>query len=209
MDKETLWSTVEAERRALAADLEGIDPAAWDRDSLCEGWSVRDVVAHLVATARITPASFLPKLAGSGFSFKRMQAKDISAVRGPAPADTLAALRGVESVRKGPPGPPTTNLGETVVHAEDVRRPLGIRRDYPAAALAEVAEFYAGSNLIIGGKKRVAGLKLRATDQEWSHGDGPEVAGPTLALTMATAGRGRAYRDELSGPGVETLLSRA
>jgi hypothetical protein len=70
-----------------------------------------------------------------------------------------------------------------------------------------VTAFYAGSNVLIGGKRRVAGLTLRATDTDWSHGSGPLVEGPAVALMLATTGR-RAALADLRGPGVETLRSR-
>ncbi|HEX9546882.1 MAG TPA: hypothetical protein VF942_06065 [Acidimicrobiales bacterium] len=70
-----------------------------------------------------------------------------------------------------------------------------------------MATFYKGSNLIIGAKKRIAGLKLTATDVDWSTGDGPDASGPILSLVMAMTGRKAALGD-LSGPGVETLRSR-
>ena len=64
-----------------------------------------------------------------------------------------------------------------IVHSEDIRRALGSRHTYPTDAAMQVADFYKGSNLLIGAKNRIAGLKLRATDADWSHGDGPQVAG--------------------------------
>ena len=70
-----------------------------------------------------------------------------------------------------------------------------------------VADFYKGSSLVIGTKKRIAGLQLTATDVDWSHGEGPEVTGPMASLLMAMAGRKEAISD-LSGDGVETLSSR-
>ncbi len=70
-----------------------------------------------------------------------------------------------------------------------------------------LADLYTGSNLLIGAKKRVAGLTLRATDAEWSTGTGPEVAGPTIAIVMAMTGRTVAF-DDLEGDGVDTLRER-
>ena len=72
---------------------------------------------------------------------------------------------------------------------------------------AKVAEFYKRSNLVLGAKKRIAGLKLRATDADWTHGDGPEVSGPMVSLVMAMTGRKAAIED-LKGDGVDTLRSR-
>jgi uncharacterized protein (TIGR03083 family) len=98
-------------------------------------------------------------------------------------------------------------LGETIIHSEDIRRPLGIKHDYPADALIQVADFFKTSNLIIGTKRRIDGLTLRATDATWSHGTGPEVSGPMLSLVMAMTGRKPALED-LSGEGVATLRDR-
>jgi uncharacterized protein (TIGR03083 family) len=98
-------------------------------------------------------------------------------------------------------------LGETIVHAEDIRRSLGLRHDYPTDALVEVADFYKRSNLVMGSKRRIDGVALRATDAKWSNGTGPEVSGPMVALLMALTGR-KAALDELSGEGVATLRER-
>jgi len=161
----------------------------------------------MTATAKISPPQFFVKMIGSGFSLKRMQTKDIAVARGSSPADTLSRFKAEVSSTKHPPGPNETWLGEVVIHAEDIRRPLGITHDYPIDDVAAVATFYKGSNLIIGAKKRIAGLKLTATDVDWSTGDGPNVSGPILSLVMAMTGRKAALGD-LSGPGVETLRSR-
>jgi uncharacterized protein (TIGR03083 family) len=137
-----------------------------------------------------------------------MQAKDISAESGNSPAETLARFDAVVTSVKHPPGPVDTVLGETVIHAEDIRRPLGIRHDYPTDDLVRVADFFKGSNLIIGTKRRVAGLTLQATDTDWSHGTGPTVSGPMLSLVMAMTGR-KAVLPDLTGDGVATLQQRA
>jgi uncharacterized protein (TIGR03083 family) len=207
MAKVEVWPTVHAERRALAADLEGLSDAQWDTQSLCSEWTVRDVLAHMTATAQITPATFFPKLIGAGFSLKRLQAKDIARLRGASGAETLQNFGSVIDSSKSPPGPKDTWLGEVIVHAEDIRRPLGIKHQYPAEAAIQVADFYKGSNLVIGSKRRIAGLTLSATDADWSHGDGPEVTGPMAALISAMCGRKQAI-DDLAGEGVATLRAR-
>jgi hypothetical protein len=99
-------------------------------------------------------------------------------------------------------------LGETLVHSEDIRRPLGIRHVYPTDAVASVLDFYKGSNTLIGTKDRIAGLTLKATDTDWTHGSGPLVEGPILSLLIAAAGRA-AGCDDLTGEGVELLRSRS
>lgn len=202
-----LWAAVRPEREALAADLDVIDEAAWGTPSLCPGWTVRDVLAHMTALARMTPARFFQKLFASGFNLARLQAKDISLEKGGSAQETLDRFRGVTRNANGLPGQQKTLLGETLIHAEDIRLPLGIRHEYPLGALVTVAEFYNRSNLVTGTKRRIAGLSLRATDVDWSTGSGPVVAGPMLSVLLAMAGRRAAIAD-LEGAGVEVLRSR-
>jgi uncharacterized protein (TIGR03083 family) len=202
-----IWPVVHAERAALGSDLGELSADRWDTPSLCTQWTVRDVVAHMAATAKITPATFFPKLVASGFSLGRMQAKDIAAERGDSPKDTLVHFDEVTTSTKRPPGPKETMLGETIVHCEDVRRPLGIEHRYPTAALVEVADFYKGSNLVIGTKRRIAGLELRATDTDWSCGSGPLVSGAMVDLLMAMTGR-KVAADRLTGDGAVVIRER-
>jgi uncharacterized protein (TIGR03083 family) len=201
------WPTVHAERKALAADLRELSTEDWARPSLCGDWTVRDVLAHMTSAAKLTPPVFFGRMIGSGFSFDKVQEKGVAAQRGDTPADTLANFESVLTSVKHPPGPNQTWLGETIVHSEDIRRALGIKHKYPTDALVTVADFYKGSNLLIGSKRRIFGLTLLATDAEWSHGTGPEVAGPILSLVMAMTGR-KAADDDLTGEGVATLRAR-
>ncbi len=207
MGKIDIWPTIQAERKALASDLEALDQDQWAQTSLCTQWTVRDVVAHMTATAKITPPAFFGKMLISGFSLSTLQGKDIAVERGDSPADALARFEAIESSRKHPPGPADTWLGETIVHAEDIRRALGTGHEYPADAVVHVADFYKNSNLILGTKRRIEGLTLQATDTNWSHGTGPSVSGPMIALVMAMTGR-KAVAGELSGDGVATLQAR-
>ena len=202
------WPTIHAERKALAAELQGLTDEQWATPTECTEWTVRDVVAHMTATAKISGGAFFPKLIGSGFSLTNMQRKDIARERGDSPADALSRFKAEVDSSKHPPGPNQTWLGEVIIHSEDVRRALGLSHSYPSASVTEVLDFYKGSNLVIGAKKRISGLQLRATDAQWSHGTGPEVSGPALSLLMAMTGRKGALA-ELSGPGVETLRGRS
>ena len=202
-----IWSTIHGEREALAQDLSNISADQWHTASLCDRWTVQDVLAHMTGTARMTPGKFVGKFIISGFSIKRVQARDIAAIRGDSPSETLAQFKKAMGRTSSPPGPKTAWLGETIVHAEDIRRTLGIKREYPAPALTKVADFYKSSNALIGSKKRIAGLKLQATDTDWTTGDGPAVSGPMISLLLAMTGRKAAIAD-LSGEGVAQLLAR-
>jgi uncharacterized protein (TIGR03083 family) len=202
-----LWTTIAVERGALAHDLTALSDEQWRSRSLCAGWTVRDVLAHMASTADMTVGRFFAGFIGSRFDFQAFAAKGIAAKHGETPADTLATFRSLQHSTSSPPGPKVSWLGETVIHAEDIRRPLGITHTYDADAVRQVADFYKGSNTLIGAKNRVAGLGLRATDTDWTHGDGPEAAGPLLSLLLAMTGRAVAC-DDLTGPGVVTLRSR-
>jgi len=203
-----VWAIIDGERDALASDLGGCSPDAWATPSLCDDWTIEAVVAHMVATSQLSAPKFFVKFAGSGFNLPKMQAKDIAAERGSNPAETLSKFKGRVDSRGRPPGPIDTMLGEVMVHSEDIRRPLGIAHAYPREALARVADFYAKSNLVIGGKRRIEGVTLEATDTAWSHGSGPVVSGPILDIVLATTGR-RAALDRLQGDGVDTLRAHS
>lgn len=207
MDKSDVWPVIHAERKALARDLQVLDAAQWQAASLCGHWTVRDVTAHLTATAKITPPAFFTKIAMSGFSLARLQDRDIVVEKGASTADTLARFEAVEASEKHPPGPIDSWLGEAIIHAEDIRRPLAIQHEYPRDAVVRLADFYKGSNLVVGTKRRIEGLTLRATDASWSHGTGPEVSGPIMSLVMAMTGR-KAAIDDLTGDGVTALRTR-
>jgi uncharacterized protein (TIGR03083 family) len=204
-----VWPAIASERKSLVAALAELPADAWSRPSLCPGWSVRDVVAHLVATSRMTPPAFAGKLARAGFRFHEMSRREIERITaGASDADLVDALAARVDARTAPPGPALSWLGETIVHGEDVFRALGPYREHPREHLVAVAGFYASSNMLIGAKSRIDGVALRATDADWTHGSGPEAAGPLIALVMAMTGRRAAFED-LTGEGVATLRARS
>jgi len=201
------WPTIHQERAALADDLAAVPDSRWSTPSLCEGWTVHDLLGHMVATAKMTPPAFLGGMVGAGFNFTKMANKHIARETGGGPASTVAELRSVVTSTKHPPGPVDSWLGETIIHAEDIRRPLGITHDYPTDAVVRLLDFFKGSNVLIGAKKRIAGVTLRATDADWTTGSGPEASGPALSLLLAMTGR-RAALADLTGDGVAVLQSR-
>jgi uncharacterized protein (TIGR03083 family) len=201
------WPKIQAEREACADLFESLTPEQWSSDTWCKGWTVRDVAGHLIASTEQSPAVFFSRLAKAGFSFNKMVATDAKRC-GSGDLSNLAALMRAGALRRShPPGPLTAMLGEAVVHGEDLRRPLGVSREIPEETLVTVANFYKGSNLLIGAKRRISGLRLKATDASWTNGDGPEVSGPLVSLVLAMTGRRGAYAD-LSGGGVATLAAR-
>ncbi|MEU0468706.1 maleylpyruvate isomerase family mycothiol-dependent enzyme [Amycolatopsis sp. NPDC006131] len=204
---ENLWPLVHAERKALADDLADLTDEQWATPSLCAGLSVREVLAHLTASASLTPVRWLAGVIRCRFDFDKQVAVRLAEHLGDAPADTLARFRRVVGSTTKPPLPVIALLGEAVVHGEDIRRPLGLRRGHPEPVLTRLAAYYAGSDLVVVAKSRISGLRLVATDGPFATGSGPLVTGPTLALIMAMTGR-TAYCDELDGDGVALLRER-
>ena len=201
------WTCIHSEREALLADLDKLTPEQWATPSLCPGWTVHQVLGHVVALTTQTPISFAGKFLASGFRFDTMVARDVARHSGGTPEETMAVLRAHVEDTTAPPGPVDSWVGEIVVHGADIRRPLGLGHAPPTSTSVQAAEFYSTSNLLIGAKKRIQGLRLVVTDVDWNTGTGPEVRGEILPLVVAMTGRVDALRN-LSGPGVQTLQRR-
>ena len=201
------WPMIHAERAALAADLAHLTDRQWATRSLCDRLSVQQVLAHLTAGASLGPARWMAGVIRCRFDFDRQVLMRLSEHLGDSPDDTLARFRRVITSTTKPLLPTSAILGEAVVHAEDIRGPLGVQHDYPIATLTALADYYQGSNLPVQTKARIRGLRLTATDGPFATGSGPLVTGGTLPLIMAMAGRAP-YCDELDGEGVATLRAR-
>lgn len=200
-----LWPMVQAERAALIDDLEDVFDDAWDRPSLCEGWSVHDVVAHLNDSARTTRCGFVLGLARARFDFDRQNARGVSRERGATPQETLQRSRRLVLRTTTPPAPLESRLIEAIVHGEDIRRPLGLTRRYPADAVVRALRLQARMSASFGGSRElVAPLRLVASDADADIGGGYEVRGTALSLLLAICGR-RVAPDDLVGVGVARL----
>lgn len=206
--KNTVWPLVHAERRALIGFLETLDDAEWDEPSLCAEWSVHDVVAHLIGSARTTRLGFVSGMVRDRLDFDRNNATGVARERRATGEQTLQAFRAVADRTSTPPAPLDTRLVEIVVHGEDIRRPLGVTGDYSAEAIERALRLQARTSASLGGGKQlVAGLQLAPDDADFAIGDGPPVTGPALSLLLVASGRNRALTD-LAGPGLPTLTDR-
>jgi len=199
---------IHAERRSLAEFLDTISPEQWNTPTWCDKWNVQDLVGHLTAAGNITAPHFFGGFIRTGFNFDKFLEGDMQKYAQGSPADVRARYDAIIESNRTPPGPAYVALGEVMVHGEDIRRPLGARGDHPAEHLTTLAEVYKKTGAPLRAKKRLVGLKLEATDVEWSTGDGPEVRGPCMSLILAMVGRTGAL-DDCEGPGVETLRARA
>jgi uncharacterized protein (TIGR03083 family) len=206
-DSSKTWQLVHAERETMADTLDGLTRQQWAQLSLCGDWTVRQTAAHILSGAEQTGPHFLAGMVANGFRFNTMMNRTAHSMGELEPAEIVTRLRARTATTNHPPAPAMAMLGEIVVHGEDIRRPLGLTGAISPAAITACLAMYEGVTFPVGGKKRIAGLRLIATDVDWSHGAGPEVSGPAMSLMLAMTGR-RAGLDGLSGEGVPVLSSR-
>lgn len=211
------WRTVTRIRTELADQLAALPEDAWDTGSLCAGWRVRDVVAHMTLPERFptgpgAAVGSLVTFARARFSLARM-IHDDAVARGSVPVtEVLAAFRAAVDARSTPPGRrPQHVLDDLYVHARDVRHPLGLDAPGDSATLdpsvVTVILATVADDRGLGVPRRVAGLRLVATDVDWAHGTGPVVEGPAEALLLAMTGRA-AGLGALGGEGLPVLADR-
>jgi uncharacterized protein (TIGR03083 family) len=202
-----LWALAHAERAALAEDLAGLGAEQWRHATLCGQWDVEQVVAHLTAAASLSQSQWLRSMLAARFRSDLHNQRRLAEHRGSTPAETLDRFRAVITSTTAPSSHTPAYLGEIVVHAQDIRQPLGLVRTPSVDALTPVAGFFTRRDFTMASRTHVADLQLRANDGPFATGTGPLVTGSTLALVMSMAGR-VPYVAELDGPGVPTLRSR-
>ena len=203
----TINEMAAAERSELFEELKQLSEEQWSATTVCAPWRVRHLVAHLTALGNQTAPNFFKGLITSGFSFDKFVDRDLQKYLVLSNDDLLAAYGKTVANPRTPPGPKYVSLGELMMHGEDIRRALGRTGEHPAERIEALAPLYAKTGKPLGGKSRSKGLTLRATDANWTHGEGPEVAGPGLELIRAMTGRGDGL-DQCTGDGLDTLRSR-
>ena len=196
-----------AERQSLSDFLGTLEPEQWTSATWCDKWNVQDLVAHLTAAGNITAPHFFAGFVKTGFKFDAFVEGDLRNYNGGSPADVKARFDKIIPSTRKPPGP-----------VRRTRRSDGARRGHPAPArlrgehapehLVALADTYKKTGAPLRAKKRLEGLKLEATDVDWSTGEGPGVRGPCMSLILAMVGRTDAL-DDCEGDGVETLRTRA
>jgi uncharacterized protein (TIGR03083 family) len=118
---------VHTERQACAEWLEGLDAEQLSKPSLCDGWTVSDVAAHLVGSGEMTFGGFYAQFLEADLRFDEMVGRHVQGMQGTSAAELADRLRHAASTTNHPPGPVAAMLGEAIVHGEDMRRPLGVR----------------------------------------------------------------------------------
>ena len=203
------FALIAAERKRLADQLADLDPDQWATPSLCDGWTVHDVAAHLLMPLVTSMPSVAWAMLRNRGDFDRANVDLTAAVARRPSAELVAGLRRHAESRFTPPRlGPMAPLTDVVVHGQDIRRPLGLADDVPVDVWTLVLAYLVDPSARgFVPRSRVSGLALRATDADWSAGDGDGLSGTAEALTLALAGRGAALAD-LFGPGADVLAGR-
>jgi uncharacterized protein (TIGR03083 family) len=200
-----LMTMARAERTDLAEFLAGLTPQDWQAPTLCTKWNVKDVVAHVVSYEELSTAQLVKRFA-KGWIVRTNQV-GVDEFASLSPQQLLEFLRNHLQPRGLTAGfGGMIALVDGTIHHQDIRRALDRPRTVPPDRLQRVLGLVPG-NPRLGAGRRIRGLRLRATDVEWAHGNGPEVTGPGEALLMAMSGRPAAVAD-LAGPGRDTLGAR-
>lgn len=203
-----IWQLVHQERFALAEDLRKISREEWNTPSMSTGWTVHDVLAHLIDVAKTTRLGFARRIIVARFDFDRDNQTGVDRERHTDPAQTLTAFEAVMRLTATPPADLATRLIEEIAHGEDIRRPLGIHRAYPIESVTAALPYLVMKPTKFGGgRERCDGFRLITTDADFSYGEGVEVRGAAVTLLLALSGR-NVEESELSGPGAAEFLSR-
>lgn len=208
MERTQLWRHIHAERAALASTLASLTDEAWERPSLCAGWTVKDVAAHVISNPQMGWGS-MPGLLGRnlGRGYNAMIFREVKRwSRGRTPATILAEFETyAASTRHVPITTTVEPLLDSLVHHQDIVRALGLRHDMPPDAAAVAADRARLSGAIVGWRR--PRVRLVATDIDWVRGRGPTVEGPMQELLMLSTGR-TPDASLLSGDGMELLAAR-
>ena len=192
MNTDEIWRCVGDQRIELAGLLEDLNAEQWMAPSLCDGWRVRDVAAHLTHS-HMNPVRAIVAAVRSGFRFDTMIRRLGSHDRR-SQTEIAAALRGMAGARKKVPGTSVQQpMIELLVHGQDITVPLGIDRAMPVDAALEAAKKLSGMTFPLNGRRRLAGVRLVATDADFAAGEGTgegtEVRVPIREIVMILAGR--------------------
>jgi uncharacterized protein (TIGR03083 family) len=208
MDRDTVWGYVESQRLDLADLLEQLSAGEWREPSLCPGWTVRDVAAHVISSPQARMLPTLAALARHRGDFNRMILAE-GKRWGRAPVeDIVAQYRRYAGSRRHPVGTTYVEpLLDVLVHGQDIAVPLGRPRSMPPDAAAVAADQVWRRAFPFRARRRLHGLRLEATDTQWEAGAGPLVRGPMEAILLTLTGRDVALH-RLTGDGAAQLARR-
>ncbi|KUG61699.1 hypothetical protein AVL61_01995 [Kocuria rosea subsp. polaris] len=205
MDRTAIWDAVHRERSALADLLGTLGPEEWDHPTLCPGWAVRDVAAHVISSPQFGVADLAVALWRGRGNYDRAVFLDARR-RGRRPVEEIVAdYRRLDGSRRRPPGTGVRDpLLDVLVHTQDIALPLGRHHAMPPEAARTAADRVWSISFLFRARRRLRGVTLTATDVDWRAGSGPEVRGTMEALLLLLTGRTAAL-DRLEGPGLDLV----
>lgn len=208
MDRDAVWQAIHQQRRLLADLLDTLTPRQWEQPSLCAGWTVRHVAAHVISSAQATTGQLLVAALRARGNFDRL-VDDQARRRAARPvAEIVADYRGLDGSRRHPLG--TTHLDpllDVLVHIQDIAIPLGRSVPMPAAAARAAADHAWRSRFPFGARRKLRGFRLTATDVPWAVGHGADVRGPVESMVLLLTGRPAGLAG-LTGSGLDELSAR-
>ncbi|HST49988.1 maleylpyruvate isomerase family mycothiol-dependent enzyme [Jatrophihabitans sp.] len=208
MSEDAVWAVIDHERLSLADLLEDLSAEEWVHPSLCSGWRVCDVAAHL-ALAHTGPARVALGMVQARGNFARMIADTARRHATGSQRQVTTEIRAMAGSRRRAAGVSYLEpLVDVLVHGQDIAVPLGRARPMPVEAAATAATRVWTMpwplSTAFQARARLSGLELVATDIDWSVGEGARVEGPIEALLLLLTGR-MAGLGKLSGTGVGRL----
>lgn len=207
MSHPTGWDLVAQQRKTFADMIDGLEEQR-DQPTLAGHWTVHQVAAHLLTFTNLSFPKFMANLFKNRFDYDTMADKVATGFAAEkSMAEIAADLRANAAKESAMPGfPPEMTLSDVTVHRQDIRRPLGLGVDLDEGVAPAVLGFLTTHKQAkaITGDTKLDGLRLVATDLDWTYGSGATVEGPAEALIMALAGR--PVQADVSGDGVAELL---
>lgn len=192
MEKPEIWRHIHAERAALAELLAGLDDHEWQHATLCPGWTVHDVAAHVISTPQIgwrQMPGMLTRNLGRGYN--SMIFREVKRLGAQETRESILADfdRYADSTHHVPTTTSTEPLIDALLHHQDIARPLGRTRTMAPEAAVVAADRVRWLAPLMGTGRLLRSVRLVATDIEWSHGKGPTITGPIQELLMIASGR--------------------
>ncbi|CCQ15863.1 putative uncharacterized protein [Rhodococcus sp. AW25M09] len=204
---DAIFAEIADERRSIAQTLDEFTPEQWDTQSLCKAWTVGDVAAHLVVPLIVPTWQFGLAMVRTRGDFDRANQLMTQRVRR-RHSDELPALLEAHADKKfTPPGRgPSAPLTDVIVHGLDICTPLGIEHRIPEHRMGMLLDFLVPETGAAPFKGPELRLHWRATDLDWSRGDGPTIEGSAATLALVLTGRSSALSG-IAGPGAEQLAA--
>ena len=204
-----IWQKIAEQRLQLADLLEGFNDVQWRTPSLCAGWTVRDVVGHLITPFVFSTVRMVLHIVRHRLDFDKAMDHTARQQAQRPTSELVALLRTHAPSRWTPPGlGPDAPLTDIVMHIQDICRPLGIQQPITGDTAGAVLDFLVSrKGRVVTKPAWLTGLRLLPDDIGWTWGEGVDVRGPAAALIMALGGR-EVGLEELTGAGVGLLRTR-